>query len=464
MPRSIPAMLFAVLLACAATGAPPAAAAIPANDISDLVATLLPSVVNFSVVRYAPAVDADGKPLADGSRIRKPAFGSGYIVDRGGGVLTNRHVTDGADEISVILHDGTELRATLVYRSPDLDLAMLRVHSNEELVPIKWGDSDVMREGMPVIAIGNPLGIGFTVTAGIVSARDRDIKETAVDSFIQTDAAINPGNSGGPLFNAAGEVVGMNTALYTADDAGGSVGLGLAIPGNDVQFVLNNLREYGRVRFGFIGATAQELSQEMALAAGFSRPMGVIVSEVKPNSPAADNGLRVGDIVLVVGDDEIQNVRGLIRAVAGSPVGEMQTFRIHRDEADMQLSIRIAEAPSDPSAKLVAEAPKEPARMQRPDLGLEATPLDDAARSKFKIAPDVTGVVVTSVMTGSEGAELGFVAGDVVTRVHGTEIHSLDDVRRAMLEAQSEGRHYVLLLRVGAKGPRWLAAPVPLRS
>jgi serine protease Do len=172
MRTSVQGILIALLLACA--GLPGSAAAgLPVNDVSDLVATLLPSVVNVAVVRYAPAVDADGKPLADGSKIRKPAFGSGYIVDRSGVVLTNRHVTDGADEISVILNDGTELPARLVYRSPDLDLAMLRVHPNQKLYPIKWGDSDLMREGMPVIAIGNPLGIGFTVTAGIVSARPR---------------------------------------------------------------------------------------------------------------------------------------------------------------------------------------------------------------------------------------------------------------------------------------------------
>jgi hypothetical protein len=184
MRTTMQGLFVAIILAC--TGMPgTVAAALPANDVSELVASLLPSVVNISVVRYAPAVDADGKPLADGSKIRKPEFGSGYIVDSGGVVVTNRHVTDGADEIKVILNDGTELRASLVYRSPDLDLAMLRVHSMGELHAIRWGNSDLMREGMPVIAIGDPLGIGFTVTAGIVSARDRDIKETAVDSFIQ---------------------------------------------------------------------------------------------------------------------------------------------------------------------------------------------------------------------------------------------------------------------------------------
>jgi serine protease Do len=453
-------ILIAFLLACAGTPGP-AAAALPVNDISELVATLLPSVVNISVVRYAPASDAVGKPLADGSKVRKQSFGSGYIVDRSGVVLTNRHVTDGAEEIAVILNDGTELRATLAYRSPDLDLAMLSVHPSEKLHPIKWGDSDRMREGMPVIAIGNPLGVGFTVTAGIVSARDRDIKETAVDSFIQIDAAINPGNSGGPLFNAAGEAIGMNTALYTADDGGGSVGLGLAIPGNDVQFVLNNLREYGRVRLGYLGATAQGLSQEMALAAGFPRPTGVILTSVKPDSPAAAGGLQVGDIVLTVGGDEIRNVRGLTRSVAASPIGELQTFHIRRGDNEMTLPIKLAEAPSDPNAKLMSEAPKEPSRMQRTDLGLEAVPLDDAQRKAYKIDPGINGVVVTAVMSDSESADLGFMRGDVVRRINGTEISTLEDVRAAVQEAQAEGRTQVLVLKIGASGPHWLAAPVP---
>jgi serine protease Do len=216
------------------------------------------------------------------------------------------------------------------------------------------------------------------------------------------------------------------------------------------------------VRFGFIGAAAQELTQEMALAAGFPRPTGVIISEVKPGSPAADGGLRLGDIVLAVGDEEIHNVRGLTRAVGGSPIGERQTFRIRRGDGDMQLAIRIAEAPSDPSAKLMTEPPKEPARMQRPDLGLEAVPLDDAARARLKIGANISGVVVTSVMAGTEGADLGFVPGDVVARVDQNEVQTLDDVRTAVANAQKASRHYVLVLKVGANGPRWLGAPVPM--
>jgi serine protease Do len=291
--------------------------------------------------------------------------------------------------------------------------------------------------------------------------RDRDIKETAVDTFIQIDAAINPGNSGGPLFNSAGEVIGMNTALYTADDGGGSVGLGLAVPGNDVQFVLNNLREYGRVRLGYLGATAQELSQEMALAAGFARPTGVIVTTVKPDSPAVTGGLQVGDIVLTVGNEEIHNVRGLTRSVSASPIGEPQTLQIRRGDNEIKLLIRVADAASDPNAKLMTEAPKEPARMQRTDLGLEAAPLDDAQRRAYKIDAGIKGIAVTAVMSGSEGADLGFVRGDIVTRINGDEVKALEDVQHAILKAQSENRQYVLVLKIGANGPRWLAAPVP---
>src|SRR5579871_2278574 len=217
---------------------PPALAApAPGVDLHELVARLLPSVVNISTVTHGKNGGPD-----------KNFVGSGFFVDERGLILTNRHVIANADEIYGTLNDGTRLTATPLYVSPDLDLAVLKVSANKPLPVIKWGDSSAMKQGDPVIAIGNPLGLGSTVTSGIISALDRDIRSSRYDSFLQTDAAINHGNSGGPLFNLQGEVIGVNTAIYSPTEDSGSIGLNFAIPGNDAQYVLNNLKEFGRVR------------------------------------------------------------------------------------------------------------------------------------------------------------------------------------------------------------------------
>ena len=466
------AVMAALLLACAVPSRPARAASPCAcDDVAGLVATLLPAVVNISVVRHRPALDANGNPLAKGATVRKTAAGSGFIIDADGLMLTNGHVVDGADEITVVLYDGMHLRAALIYRSPDLDLAMLRVHSPHELQAIRWGDSSLMRPGMPVLAIGNPLGLGFTVTAGIVSARNRDVRdqdlkrgtrETAADSYIQTDAAINPGNSGGPLFNHAGEVIGMNTALFTANGGGdGSVGLGLAIPSDDVQFITGSLRRYGHVRLGFLGVAAEDLSQEMALAAGLARPSGVIVTTVAPGSPADAAHLAVGDIVLRVGTLDIADIGGLDRAVRGSLIGAVKVVAIRRGDAEMSVSVRIGEARSDPANRLIEQPNLDPARLLRPDLGLTGATLNAALRRKFSIAAGIDGFVVTAVMPGTVGAEQGFAPGDTIMRIQQTAVTSLDAIEKAVLAARAQGRRYVLVLKVDLEGVRWLALPVP---
>ena len=242
--------------------------------------------------------------------------------------------------------------------------------STIELQPITWGDSDAMLAGMPVLAIGNPLGFGFTVSHGIVSALDRDIKETAVDSFIQVDAPINPGNSGGPLFDINGEVIGMNTALETVDAAGGSVGLGFAIPGNDLQFVVNQLKEFGRVRLGATGVVAQNLTQDMADAVGLPYPQGVVIAFIPASSTAAASQLRVGDIILQVNGNEIPNVRRLTRVTGALGVGTIVPFLVLRDGVQVAVPVKIGEeaASADPR--------------NRPDGGPDAAAAHRAARSR----------------------------------------------------------------------------------
>ena len=440
-----------VTLALLATS-PIAQAAAPPQGMAELVATLLPQVVNISLV----------KPVknADGTIDRRNAIGSGFILDSNGTILTNRHVTDDAIEITVVLNDRTRLRASLIYRSPDLDIAVLAVSSMRPLTPVRWGDSDRMRQGDPVIAIGNPLGYGFTVTSGIVSARDRDIKETDVDSFIQVDAAINPGNSGGPLFNLDGEVIGMNTALVSPGE-GGSAGLGFSIPGNDVQFVVNQLRQYGRVRLGFVGVNVQEVTDDMADAARLAHATGVIVASLQDGKPAMRAGLRQGDIILRANGDEIPNLRRFTRIIAGSDIGDTIPLLVHRDGHEMTIPVVIDEAPSDPSNRVMMATKPEAVHITRADLGIELGPITDAARRAHKLAPDQPGMMILSVMAHSFAAERGFAPGDILLRVQQTDVTSIAALEAAASGAKREGRNHLLVLISDSRGIRWIVVPTP---
>jgi len=456
--QAVAAVTF--LLAGVAAPIGPAGAAVEGFDVSELVPGLLPSVVSISMWHYVPALDDSGKPRADGAMARKPGVGTGYITDASGVIVTNRHVTDGAEEIFVTLYDGTRLQAALIYRSPDIDMAVLRVRPNAPLKPITWGDSDRMLPGTTVIPIGNPLGLGFTVTHGMVSARDRDIKETDLDSFMQVDAPINPGNSGGPLFNIHGEVIGMNTALFTAGGDGGSVGLNFAIPGNDVQFVLNNLKEHGRVRRGTTGAALQDLNQDMADAVGLARPEGALISFVPAGSPAAAAQLRAGDVVLEAAGRPIPNIRALRRGIAAVDIGETVPFVVLRGGARLTIPVTVAETPSDPSNTLMPGAQPTP-RMLRPDLGLSGEPVTDANRARYGVPGGIQGIVVTDVMANSTAADLGLTRGIVLLRVNDTELTSHAALLDAIGRARAAGRPTVLVQVLDATGIHWTALPVP---
>jgi serine protease Do len=338
---------------------------------------------------------------------------------------------------------------------------MLRVHPAQQLPAVQWGDSTRMLPGMPVIAIGNPLGLGFTVTHGIVSARDRDIRITELDNFIQIDAAINPGNSGGPLFNISGELVGMNTAFFTPGEERGSVGLGFAVPGNELQFVVNELRRYGRVRLGTIGVEAQDLDQDMADAVGLPRPDGVVVFRVAPGTPADTAGLRVGDIILTLAGRDIANVRRLRRTVAAERIGATVPVEILRDGARLTLPVTIAEAPIDPAAKYVPD-PTLPARARPAALGLAVAAIPPADRSAFGLSAQAEGVVVTHVMPKTIATDLGLAAGNVILRVNGHDIGSPAMLAEAIDDARARGRPTMMMLLIDGKGvTKWMAVPVP---
>ncbi len=449
----------APILAALALLAPPARAAELPPGKADLVAGLLPQVVNISIEKLIQTPAQTGKQASPAAYVRKLSLGSGFIIDPSGVIITNNHVIDGADDITVILQDNTRLHATLVFKAP-IDMALLKVSYGKPLPAIKWGDSDAMRPGDTVIAIGNPLGLGSSVTSGIVSALDRDIQETPYDSFIQTDAAINHGNSGGPLFNIAGEVIGINTALFSPTGEGGSIGLGFAIPGNDAQFILNTIKEYGRLRVGWLGASVQQLGQESADALAMPQPYGAIVTGVNADGPAAKAGLREGDVILNVSERPIRNIRALNRTIGASTIGEPVSVAIWRDGAEQKVELMIEEAPPDPAALAKTKMMAMPVHVERHDLGLTMAALTDELRKKYSVSPGLKGVVVTSVVANSAAAERGIVPGTLITKVQLKPVTTPEDVKKVVDWAWDTKHPHILLLVQDDKASRYVPLPV----
>ena len=429
------------------------------QDEAALVATLLPEVVNISVIRYDPPPN-DPHPSKLAAYTKKFVSGSGFVIDPSGLIITNAHVVEDASEIVVIFSDMVRRRAAVIYRSP-IDMVVLKVHTDNPLAAIKWGNSETMRPGDPVIAIGNPLGIGTTVTSGIVSALDRDIQETPYDAFIQTDAAINHGNSGGPLFNLSGEVIGINTALYAPSGETGSVGLGFAIPGNDAQFVLDQVKKYGRVRQGWLGALVQPVNDSIGDAVGLNPPNGVIIDSVVPGSPAAQAGLRAGDIIMKIGSEPVADPRAYNRAVGKTPFGEVRPVTLWRDRMLETLMIKFTESPNSqpPKMDMADMAP-----MLKPltvgDIGVTLSPVTPATRAKFKLAANQRGVVITNVTRNSIADSEGLLAGDVVVRAGGRAVSSTADLREAVKVEMVSKEHHILLMLQEASGFRFVALPL----
>jgi serine protease Do len=351
-------------------------------------------------------------------------------------------------------------RAAVVYHSP-IDMVILKVHADHPLPAVKWGNSETMRPGDPVIAIGNPLGIGTTVTSGIVSALDRDIQETPYDAFIQTDASINHGNSGGPLFNLKGEVIGINTALYAPNGESGSVGLGFAIPGNDAQFILRQVKEYGRVRQGWLGALVQPVNDSIGDAIGLDPPRGVIIDSVVAGSPAAQAGLHAGDVIMKIGDEDMMDPRSYNRAVGRTPFGQVRPVTIWRDRMLQTLQIKFAESPnSQPPRMDMAQMAPVLKPLTVGDIGLTLAPVSPATRAKFKLDAHQQGVVVTSVTRNSIADNEGLVAGDVVVRAGGRPITSTDELRAAVKVQMAAKERHILMMLQDAHGVRFVGIPL----
>ncbi len=435
-----------------------AAAAHDPIDVVALSARLLPSVVSIAAVKLVDTPAQKGQAAATS---RKRIMGTGFVIDANGLIATNRHVVEGASEVTITLSDGSTLSATVLSKAL-VDIALLQVQPDKPLPPVKWGNSNTVKQGMPVIAIGNPLGYASSVTSGIVSALERDIRTSPYDDYIQTDAAINQGNSGGPLFNLQGEVVGVNTALQSQGD-GGSIGIGFAIPSNDAQFVIARLLQFGRVKPGWVGARVQKLTPAIADGAAMPRSErladGVIVTGLDIGGSAVGR-LRPGDIVVGVADATMKDARTFNRSVGILDVGTTALFDIWRAGVRMKIDIPIIDNPDDLRAGQGKPAGDMASGfVDPPDLGLGLAPLTPDIRGKFDIESAVEGLAVVAVDAHSRASEAGIEPGDVIQRVMTEPVSSVRSFWLLVDGARRERRTRLLLLVRGPSGERWVTLP-----
>jgi len=392
---------------------------------------------------------------------RGQSLGSGFIVDASGIVVTNNHVIDGATEINVILQDNTSLRAELLGTDPRTDLAVLRVRHSAPLPFVPWGNSDTAEVGDWVLAIGNPFGLGGTVTAGIVSARGRDIRQGPFDDFIQTDAAINRGNSGGPLFNLQGQVVGINTAIYSP--SGGSIGIGFSIPSNLARGVAQQLAEGGRVRRGWLGVNIQQVTDEIAESLGLRGAVrGALVARAQEGAPAAIAGMRNGDVVLRFNNQEVRDMRSLPRIVAETPVGTRVPVVVWRDGQEQTLTVTLGELP--PEQQLAAANPQAPGPQsglptEIAGLGMRVAAITPELRERLRLRPDQRGVAVVDVAPNSAAAERELRPGDVILEVQQERVNTPQELNERVERLRRQGRGTALFLVESQNGQRF----VPLR-
>ncbi len=391
-----------------------------------------------------------GRPLPPGHPPpRRASLGSGFIIDSSGIIVTNNHVIENAGEIVVRLHDGTRLKATLRGRDPKTDIAVLMVKPKEPLPWVEFGDSDAVHVGDWVLAIGNPFGLGGTVTTGIVSARNRDINAGPYDDFIQTDAAINKGNSGGPLFDMKGRVIGVNSAILSP--TGGSVGIGFAIPSNLAKRVVDQLVKFGETRRGWLGVRIQTITDELAEGLGLKSPEGALVTEVTPGGPAAKAGIRPRDVIIEFNGRLVRKMRELPRLVAETPVGEEVPVKVIRDGREVALKVTLGRLEEAEKKGLLARKGKAPgaADGKAPEkvLGMRLAALDEAVRKEKGIPSSVkSGLVVLKVDAESQAGEKGLMPGDVIAEAGGRVLKSVADLQAALKRMRDMGRKAIPLL------------------
>jgi len=474
--------IFAAPLAYAQT--PP-----PRAGFADLVEKSSPAVVNVSTTQKVKSggVQMFGmqglpntpemEPLRDlferfgqmqggGKQIEREvtSLGSGFIVDADGFVITNNHVIEDAEEITVTLPNNDKYKAKIIGRDKKTDLALLKVDAKKPLPAVTLGDSDAMRVGDLVIAIGNPYGLGGTVTQGIISARQRSINAGPFDDFLQTDAPINRGNSGGPLFNTNGEVIGINTAIFSPS-GGGSVGIGFAIPTALAKPIIAQLKEHGRTHRGWLGVKIQEVSDEMADSIGLPKAMGALILEASVGGPAAKAGIQAGDVITQFNGKDITEMRFLPRMVAETKIGSSAEVTYFRKGKSTTTSLKVGE---------LDEADVADEKEDKPDsdnggkkysgsetfLGMQLTPLNDSLRNELRLSKEVGGVVIVGIDNESPALRRGLKRGDVIVAVNGEAVAKASDVKKYFDTAKQSGRKFAMVKIARANELAFITLPV----
>ena len=441
-------------------------------DFSELADELIPSVVSISVMisrdvstnRPIAPQFPPGSPFEDffkdfferrgvpapqpRQRRNETAAGSGFIIDKAGFIVTNNHVVANSTSITVVLHDGTSLQAKLIGSDKKTDLAILKVETDLELTPVNWGNSDKAKVGNWALAIGNPFGLATTVTLGIVSAKARDINAGPFDDFIQTDAPINRGNSGGPLFNLDGEVIGVNTAIYSP--SGGSVGIGFAIPSSLAEGVINQLIQYGKTVRGWLGVRIQTVTPDLAESLGLDRAYGALVASTIPDSPAQKAGIKAGDIILEFNGNEVSEMRRLPRLVAEADVNKNSKLVVWRNEKKVTKNVLIAELKEEKVASKKVEDKKQIAdEGEIKELGIKLVSLTENIRIRQNIPEDVYGLLIVNVEQNSEAERKGIRPGDILQEINQTPVNKINDLKQIIKKSLNKKGVLLLINRQG---------------
>ena len=473
MRTSLVSLFLALVLTVGAVHARPAP-----DGFADLAERLMPAVVNISTSQTvqqrrsrgpgAPPFNdffeeffnqRRGGPSQPESR-KVSSLGSGFVVDPKGIIITNNHVIEEADEITINFSDGTKLPAELIGRDPKTDLAVLQVETKKRLPFVPLGDSDAARVGDWVIAIGNPFGLGGSLSAGIISAINRDINAGPYDSFIQTDAAINRGNSGGPLFNMKGEVIGVNSAIISP--SGGSVGIGFSIPSNLATSVVGQLRQFGETRRGWLGVRIQAVTDELAESLSLGTARGALVSEISPDGPAAKGGVKVGDVIVSFDGKQVPTMRDLPRIVAETKIDKPVSVEVIRRGKSKKLSVVTGRLEEPDLAKETQSknAPKKNANGEYMHSGLTLQNINPQSRRDFELGDKASGALVVDVDRSSDAFEAGIRVGDVIAEIDQQAVGSAKTAVEALQKAEKSGRKSVLIFVQSRGTVRFIALPL----